>query len=218
MKIRTLLPHLLLLCLVLLAGLPASAQQLLYEDGPINGTVDGWTINFGFAVSDTFTIAGGNSTVQALSFGAWLFPGDTLQTAEVSITAEEFGGTLYYDGIVNFTASGCTANQYGYNVCTETGSFNGPTLENGTYWLTLQNAVVDNGDPIYWDDNSGIGCHSEGCPSQPSENDLGTIPPESFTILGTVQSGTGSTPEPASILLFGTGAMAVLGTLRRRLR
>jgi hypothetical protein len=218
MRIHSLLSLFPLLCFALGGCLPAAAQQQLYENGPINGSVDAWTINFGFAVSNTITISGGTSTVQALSFGAWLFPGDVLQTAEVSITSDEFGGTLYYDGVVTFTASGCAGNQYGYNVCTETGSFDGPTLENGTYWLTLQNAVVNNGDPIYWDENSGIGCHSEGCPSRPSENSIGSIPPESFTILGTVQTGTGSTPEPGGLILFGSGAIGVLSVLRRRFR
>jgi hypothetical protein len=205
------------LCLLLTVTLPAAAQQLLYENGPINGTSDAWTINFGFAVSDTFTISGGTSTVQGMQFGLWILAGDVMESAEVSITAEEFGGTTYFDQNVNFTATGCVANQYGYDVCQENGSFSGPTLNNGTYWVTLQNAVVNTGDPVYWDENSGIGCHSQGCPSEPSENDLGTIPAESFSVLGTVQTGTtGSTPEPTSLVLFGSGVMAAIGVLRRK--
>ena len=39
---------------------------------------------------------------------------------KISITSEPNGGTSYFDQTVNFTAEGgCTANQYGYNVCTE---------------------------------------------------------------------------------------------------
>jgi len=155
-----------------------------YENGPINGTTDAWTINFGFVVSDTFTI-GSDATITGMSFGAWLFVGDTLISAEVSVTSLENGGTVYFDQTLNFTQSGCVGNQYGYNVCTETssnGSF--PSLQAGTYWVNLQNAVVNTGDPIYWDENSGAGCHSSGCPSEASENSIGTIPSESFTILG----------------------------------
>jgi len=197
--------------------LPASAQ-ILYEDGPINGTTDAWTINFGFVVSDTFTISTGTSNLTGMSFGAWLFPGDILESVQVFVTSEEFGGTNYFNQIVNFTASGCSANQYGFNVCTETGAFtNGPTLANGTYWLNLGNAVVNDGDPVYWDENSGIGCHSPGCPSQPSQNDTGTIAPESFSILGTPTSGQGSVPEPGSLVLFASGTLGVAGLLRRRL-
>jgi len=79
----------------LLLVFPALAQQILYENGPINGTNDAWTINFGFVTSDTFTISGGNSTPTGLAFGAWLFPGDVLQSVQVTLTEFEFGGTTY---------------------------------------------------------------------------------------------------------------------------
>ena len=26
------------------------------------------------------------------------------------------------------------------------------------YWLNLQNATSAGGDPVYWDENSGVGC------------------------------------------------------------
>jgi PEP-CTERM motif len=199
-------------------ALPASAQQILYENGPINGTTDAWTINFGFIVSDTFTISTGNSTVSGMSFGAWLFPGDILESVQVFITSEEFGGTSYFNQQVNFTASNCSGNQFGFNVCTETGTFtNGPNLANGTYWVNLGNAVVNDGDPVYWDENSGIGCHSPGCPSEPSQNETGSIPAEAFSILGTPSSGSGSVPEPGSLVLFAGGILTAVGIVRRKL-
>jgi PEP-CTERM motif len=90
---------------------------------------------------------------------------------------------------------------------TQTGTFNGPLLNAGNYWLTLQNAVTNTGDPVYWDENSG--------PSQASENFVGTIPSESFTILGAASSGAGSTPEPSTLVLFGSGIVGLAGLLRR---
>jgi len=157
----------------------------LYDNGPINGTTDAWTINFGFVTSDTFTVPQGGGPANGLTFGAWLFPGDLLQTVEVQITSAEFGGTTYSDQVVTFTQSGCSASQYGFNVCTETGNFaTSVNLAAGTYWVNLDNAVVNTGDPVYWDENSGAGCDSPGCPSQASENSVGTIPSEAFTVLG----------------------------------
>ena len=100
----------------------------------------------------------------------------------------------------------------------ETGSFNGPTLGNGTYWLNLSNAVANTGDPVYWDENSGMGCTSPGCPSQASENSVGTIPSESFTLLGSSTSGGGTVPEPGSLLLVAGGFISLAGVLRRRMR
>ncbi|MGA2370952.1 MAG: choice-of-anchor tandem repeat GloVer-containing protein [Candidatus Korobacteraceae bacterium] len=156
----------------------------MYDNGPINGNTDAWTINFGLITSDSFNVASNNSTVAGMSFGAWLFSGDTLTSAEVSITSAENGGTSYFDQTVNFTMGTCTGNEYGYNVCTVTTSFNGPTLNAGTYWVNLQNASVPSGDPVYWDENSGVGCTGPGCPSSASQNDVGTIPSEAFTMLG----------------------------------
>ncbi|MGA2904423.1 MAG: choice-of-anchor tandem repeat GloVer-containing protein [Candidatus Korobacteraceae bacterium] len=165
----------------------------IYDNGPINGTTDAWTINFGFVVSDSFAIANNNTTVTGMSFGAWLLEGDTLNSAELSITSGINGGTSYFDQTVNFTQSNCSLNQYGYNICTETAAFNGPTLNAGNYWVNLQNASTADGEPIYWDENSGVGCQSPGCPSQADESSVGTIPSEAFTILG---SATTTYPPP----------------------
>jgi uncharacterized repeat protein (TIGR03803 family) len=146
----------------------------LYDNGPTNGTTDAWTINFGFTVSDSFTVNAANAS--GLTFAAWLSPGDTLQSVEVQIGTSPFGNDLF-DQTVNFTQSGCISNQYGFNICNESGNFNlNVSLRDGTYWVTLQNASVNTGDPIYWDENSG--------PSSADDSTVGTIPSESFTVLG----------------------------------
>jgi uncharacterized repeat protein (TIGR03803 family) len=156
----------------------------LYENGPINGNTDGWAFSSGFIVSNSFTLIGGQDSPEAvgMSFGAWLFPGDTLNSAELSITSGENGGTTYLDQTVNFTQSDCTINSVGFNVCTVTATFYGPY--HGTFWVNLQNASVTNGDPVYWDENSGVGCRSDGCPSLAMASGVGTIPSESFSVLG----------------------------------
>lgn len=206
MKVR--IPSLSFL-LVCLACFPVFADTL-YDNGPINGTTDAWTIKFGFVVSDSFTLVQ-ESQLNGLQFGAWLFPGDVLETVDVTITDAEFGGTTFLDATVNFTQSGCSRNQQGFNVCTETGGFDPLDLQAGTYWLNLQNATLRGTDnPVYWDENSG--------PSQASENSVGTIPSEAFTLLGTNGSTTSTTtvPEPGTVMLFGSGALGVAALLRRK--
>jgi len=152
---------------------------IIYDNGPTNGTTDAWAINSGFVVSDSFTVA--NSSVTGMSFGAWLLPGDTLQSVEISITSAPNGGTFYFGQTINFTQSGCVSNQVGFNVCIESSSFSGPTLSAGTYWLNLSNAVTAEGAPVYWDENSGQ--------SQAYDSGVGTIPSESFTLLGSGGDG-----------------------------
>jgi len=208
LKLRIVSLSLLALCL---NAVPAMAQTV-YSNGAINGTTDAWELEFGFVVSDTFTVGSGGATVNGLAFGAWAFPGDVLENADVQITSAEFGGTTYADQVVSFTQSGCRANQFGFNVCTETGSLTTPVnLSAGTYWLNLDNAVInDPGDPFYWDENSG--------PSSASESEVGTIPSEAFTVLGGTSTTTGGTtvPEPGSIMLFGSGILGLAGVLRRK--
>lgn len=205
MKTRTFCGVAVVAALLLLAP-RVSAQNDLYDNGPTDGYTLGWTINFGFAVSDSFTVS--NSTIRSMQFAAWLFPGDVLQTAELSITSSEFGGTAYFDQTVLFTANNCFSNGEGFNVCNEAADFSPVSLNAGTYWLTLQNAVVNSGDPVYWDMNSG--------PSLASESSIGTIPSESFSIglgCGGNPAGCGpppTTPEPGSWLLFGSGTVTLL--------
>ena len=186
------------------------------ENGPIDGQTLAWTINNGFEVDDSFYIANSSAQVNGIAFGAWLFPGDTLESVEVSITSQPAAGTTYFDSIVNFTASGCFSNS-SFDVCTETGNFSPVTLSNGTYYLNLLNAVTAGGNPVYWDQNNGVGCHSEGCPSLAFPDFFESIPSESFSILGS-GGGTGTTPEPGSMALFASGVLGLGSVLRRKLR
>ena len=210
MKMRIAL--LAMVCLAL-AAIPAMAQGT-YDNGPINGTTDAWTINFGYIVSDTFTAPG--AAVNSFSFGVWEFGGDSMTSVDWSITSAENGGTVYGSGTASgkaLTDTFISSNQYGYDddLIAVTG-LSVKTTTGSTYWLNLQNAVVPSGDPVFWDENSGKGCGGSGCPSLASESSVGTIPGEAFTI-----GGGGTTPEPSSIMLFGSGILGLAGVLRRKL-
>ena len=216
MKLR--IASLTILCLAL-AAVPAFADLAPgYDNGPINGTTDAWTINFGYVVSNTFT---GIFYVDFFQFGVWEFPGDKLISVDWSITSGENSGTVYGHG----TASGSylldkfiSSNQYGYNIdLISVGGLNVTLDSSKTYWLNLENAAVPSGDPVYWDENSGARCGGTGygknCPSLASESAIGTIPSEAFTINSAAPPPV---PEPGSILLVGSGILGLAGFLHYR--
>ncbi len=128
---------------------PASAQ-VLYDDGPINGTTDAWTINFGYIVGDTFTLSA-DATVGGFNFGVWEYPGDVLTSVQWSVTQYFDNGTVYGSGVAsgkNLTDQFISINQYGFDIdkVTVTG-LSVPLSAGPTYWLNLQNATVPSGDP-----------------------------------------------------------------------
>ncbi len=216
---KTRIASLTILCLALVV-IPAMADlRPGYDNGPINGTTDAWTINFGYTVSNTFT---GIAFVDFFQIGVWEFPGDALSSVDWSITTQENGGTILGSG----TASGhnvidkfLSTNQYGYNIDQISVGGLGVNLNsNTTYWFNLQNATVPSGDPVYWDENSGVMCGGTGgganCPAQASESAVGTIPSEAFTINSAPPPPV---PEPGGILLFGSGVLTFAGVVRRKL-
>jgi len=221
--LKTRIASLTILCLAL-AAVPALAQSQFYENGPINGTTDAWTINFGYVVSDTFFTNNYNVVTQ-FQFGIWEFPGDSILSIDYSITDSENApcpselclgnGTVAGKNLIdNFISS----NQFGYNIDSANALIPGVQVPEGVeLWLNLSNAVVPSGDPVFWDENSGAGCNSPQCPSSASESSVGTIPSESFTMFGTQSSTSGTTPEPSSIMLFGSGILGLAGLLRRKL-
>jgi hypothetical protein len=200
------------LCLALTV-VPACAQ--LYDNGPLNGNVNAWEINNGSIISDSFTCCryGPTGTVGGFDFYVWAIHGDTPLTVDWSITSQPNGGIVYGGGTAKLIDNLISTNSYGYDIFNETtsGLYVTVGVGSGTYWLNLQNATTTDGDPLYWDENSGVGCMSPGCPSQASSNMVGTIPSESFTIRG-------ATPELGSGVLLGSGMLVLAGAMRRKLK
>jgi len=201
---------------VAVVSLPVWAQYAFYYDnGPINGTTDAWTINFGYIVSDTFVAP--DPYLDMFQFGVWEIPGDIMTSVGWSITSGENSGTVYGSGTAtkgdSLRDAFISTNQYGYDIDLITVTMYATVTPGTQYWLNLFNATTPSGDPVYWDENSGKGCGGTGtgCPSQASESGVGTIASEAFTI------GWVPTPEPSSILLFGSGVLGLAGLLRRKL-
>ncbi len=183
----------------------------VYDNGGTTGTADAWTVNFGFAVTDSFEVAA-NTSANGAEFLFWLTPGDTAPSVDLSIGTSAFGNDVAsFTGLISTGSTNLGSNQYGFTLEQDSYSFaSTPLTAFTTYWVTLQNASVPSGDPVYWDENSG--------PAMAQQNTLGTIPSESFTVLGAITNTTGDhLPEPSSIMLFGSGLLGLAGVVRRKL-
>jgi hypothetical protein len=196
------LRHVAAVGLMLGLGVTGAGAQTLYSNGPVNGTVDAWTINYGYSVANSFTLSGA-STLTGADFGVWTFSGDTAETVDWSITTSPLGGTTLFSGTANLAQTFLFTNGFGYNVDLESFALGNLGLGAGTYYFELQNATVNTGDPLYWDENDG--------PSLAYESANGQIGSESFDIYGTATA----VPEPTSLAALLIGLTAV-GYVRRR--
>lgn len=206
---------------LMLAVAPAMAD--IYSNGPIDGQTIAYTINFGYSVTNSFQLSctiplGDNEcTLLNLSIGVWLFPGDNVGSVTANVGSTAYGfDVMNGQVLVPSTMTDLGLNQYGYDIqqIDFLIPFDYDVDNNVTYWLTLFNAVETQfGDPVYWDQNSGVGCTGTGCPSLAFDSALGSIPSEAFTISGSTSEPI---PEPGTLILLGTGFLGLFGTLRRR--
>jgi hypothetical protein len=196
------------------------AAQTIYDNGPqdIHEQYGAYGLTGSFWVSNTFTVSSGTPIINGLSIWIWMFPGNHNPAAQLIISSQSNGGgTVYFNHMVQFSDSNCYADGFGFNHCKETANWNdGPALLTGSYWVTLKNGSYPSGDAIFWDANAGVGCQSQGCPSQ-AQWTHGTIPSETFTILGTGGGSAAASPKTTSLLMFGSGFVGFIGLVRRKL-
>ena len=179
----------------------AASASVLYDNGPINGGIEAWPLTFGDAVSDSFTLTSA-ATVTGVDFGVWTFHSDTLSSVDWGITSTPAD---YVDDGTAAVTTGATHRDTSdtfYDISADSFSIGPVILAAGTYYLVLQNASASDGDPAFWDENGGA--------STATANVAGTIPSESFQILGE------AVPEPSSWALMIAGAFGAGAVLRRR--
>lgn len=191
---------------------PAGATTL-YDNGPINGTVNGYALEGGFAVSNSFTLTQ-NSVLTGVTFGAWTWtPAGPLTAVDWGITATAATYPISGTASVTTGAALSPASSYGfgglYTVSLDSFSLPNISLAAGAYYLVLQNAV---GGYALWDMNFGSSAATQGVPALSTSRSIRSS--ESFQIIGEVAT----TPLPATLPLFvsGAGLLSYLGWRRKK--
>ena len=148
MPVKIRIAVLAIFCLAL-STLPGWAGSWSYENGPINGNVDAWTINFGFTVSDSYLAAG--TSVNGFEFGVRELPGDRMNGVDWILSTGPCSdpgsgcGTIVGFGTANssnLTDQFLHVNDFGYDIDLITVSnLNVPEISGQGYYLTLANAT-----------------------------------------------------------------------------
>jgi hypothetical protein len=168
---------------------------LVYDNGPINGTINAWRVDSGFSVSDSFTVSSQTSLTSA-QIGLWVTPGAIPISVQWS-----FGTTAFASDISSGTSVlvNAPAGQSLFYDLYRSDLLISGLLSAGSYWFTLQNAAGSTGDGIYWDENDGPSSAQFDTPIGGGE-----LPgSESFQLYGE----TAPVPEPSTCI---AGALLLL--------
>ena len=225
MRIATL--TLTILCLAL--AVPAFANTTFINSGPIDGNDNAFFVTgpqFPNELGSFQDISNGfvslaSGQVTGGTFGLWIAHGDVLSSFSLELGTTAFGTDL---GHSSFACSGgCGSflfeNAFGFDVYSVNwGSSSFGSLTAGQeYWFSISNATdVNNSGSEAWDiPNGGAGTPGITCNFRQSGTNFGDcgLAGETFSLVG----GGTSTPEPSSILLFGSGILGLAGVIRRKL-
>jgi hypothetical protein len=185
-------------------GSARATAGLVYDNGPVNGTIDAFNVSSGLAVTDSFTVASSTDLVEA-QVGLWVVSGDVPSTINWMIGTTQFGSDIAAGTATPFdTLTYLFTNSEGADVYESTFTILGSVDPGTTYWLTLQNGSTADGGFLFWDENVG--------PSVAVDSALGSIPSESFQLF---DDSVVAAPEPASLTLLALGIPGVWAASRR---
>jgi PEP-CTERM motif len=225
LKIRIATLSLTILCLALTAY---AGTTTFYNDGGIDGNDNGFYITGpsfpnpagSFQDISNGFIAAASGAPNQLEFGEWVLSGSTPTSIGYEIGTTAFGTDLGFGTVTQNSSNSVFlfTNGFGYGIYDVTIPVTSGAMTAGnTYWVSLSNAAnTGSTQSGAWDIPNGGSGGPATCNFRQSGTNYGScgLGGESFTLTGQSQS---TTPEPSSILLFGSGILGLAGVLRRKL-
>jgi hypothetical protein len=224
LKIRIATLSLTILCLALTAY---AGTTTFYNDGGIDGNDNGFFISGpnlpnpagSFQDISNGFLSAGAGTPNQLEFGEWVLSGSTPTSISYEIGNSAFGTNLGFGTVTQNSSNSVFkfTNGFGYGIYDVTIPVTSvPVTLGEQVWVSLSNATNTGSTQSGAWDLAGPNGGPATCNFRQSGTNYGScgLGGESFTLTGQSQS---TTPEPSSILLFGSGILGLAGVLRRKL-